>query len=292
MRFVSPFLVAVALCLTLVTGNPTGCAERTDNWDAVIPTRCTRPTSSFPLSHSAFTTSVQRLEVVGVSGTLSANSFSGFGSVSGLDAGWQSSLLIRCGTTNTLTITSNAFNTMSYIDEFTIENCAIQSLAAQAFLGFTTLDHLIIDGGSIAGFDDNTFTNLAISATGVANSVGGLTIKNCPITGGTIPTALFAGLTTMKVLVLDNVGLTELTADHLSALTALRTLSIPNNAIVSLPSGMFTPLKALSYVDMGINNFECTCDNLWYLQWFPENHVNLRTMAVCTTPAEYASKCT
>ncbi|KAK3104563.1 hypothetical protein FSP39_005059 [Pinctada imbricata] len=282
-------LVILSLLSVHVSGNPTGCAERTDNFDAVIPTRCTYPTRSFPITYSTFTTSVQRLEIVGMTGTLSANSFVGFGSVSGLDAGWPSSLLIRCASGGSLTLVSNSFNTMSYIDTLTIENCAIASLPAQAFLGFTTLDSLFITGGSIAGFDSGTFTNLAINATGIANSVGGLTIKDTAITGGTVPNDLFSGLAGMQSLVLDNVGLSELTATHLAGLTALRTLTVINNNVTLLASGMFDPLKALSYVDLGLNNWECSCDNLWFLTYFPENHVNLRTMAICSTPTAYAN---
>ncbi|XP_062567008.1 SLIT and NTRK-like protein 2 [Saccostrea cucullata] len=285
----------IAVCIALfpwVKANPTGCVEKPGNLDSTIPTQCTYGSFTTPLSHSSFTTlSWQRLEFVEYQSSFQSSQFSGFSSAStsGFSSHFPHTITIKCKSgISTFSFGANAFSQFPNAQEVAIINCPITSFPASVFNGLT-LSKLTIQGGKITSINADTFTGLTISKMNITAEESGIIIRDCPITG-TLPDGLFASLPSLEYLILERTSLSYIAPTTFTNLTSLHYLSLANNALTNITSGIFDELRALTEVNMEGNNWACSCDNLWFLDYSINQNLRLSGGPLCDTPTEYNYK--
>ncbi|XP_062567051.1 uncharacterized protein LOC134229326 [Saccostrea cucullata] len=277
------------LTITTIQGNPATCSEKTGNYDSVRPVRCTLPGGG-TLSNTFSTFSWQRLEMVEYQTGVQASQFSGFSSAStaSFDSSYSHSLTIICkpGITS-FTVAANSFSQFPTLQVLEFQDCPITSIPANAFPNHF-LDHLIFTGAKIDSIDADAFIGLNISRLSIPGAVGGITI-NSALTAG-LPETVFDNLTSMEYLAVNGANLNTLTVGHVGSLANLKYLILKDNALTNITTGIFTNMKSLSYVDLSNNKFTCTCNDLWFLQYTAENHINLLGGPLCGTPASHDTK--
>ena len=64
-------------------------------------------------------------------------------------------------------------------------------------------------------------------------------------------------------------------------------INLDNNPFTYLPDNVFAAITALGTVSMAGINWECTCNNLWFLDWFSENNILFTSAATCTLPSSH-----
>lgn len=285
----------IAVCISLVpwvSANPAGCVTKPGNLDSVIPTQCTSGSFSTPLSRSSFTTlSWQRLEFVEYQSSFTSSHFTGFSgaSTSTFSPDFPITVTIKCKSgISTFSFAANAFSQFTSAQEVTIINCPITSFPASVFNGLT-LSKLTIQGGKITTIDAGTFTGLTITKMNITSEESGLIIRDCPITN-TLPVGLFESLTSVEFLILEGTNLDYIATTTFTNLTSLHYLSLANNRLTNISWGIFDELRALTEVNMEGNNWACTCDDLWFLDYSLQQDLRLSGGPLCDTPTEYNCK--
>jgi Leucine-rich repeat (LRR) protein len=169
-----------------------------------------------------------------------------------------------------------------------IINCPITSFPASVFNGLT-ISKLTIQGGKIATIDAGTFTGLTITKMNITSEESGLIIRDCPFTNP-LPDGLFATLTSVEFLILEGTNLDYLATTTFTNMTSLHYLSLANNKLTNITWGFFDELRALTEVNMEGNNWACTCDDLWFLDYSLQQNLKLSGGPLCGTPTEYNCK--
>jgi hypothetical protein len=67
-------------------------------------------------------------------------------------------------------------------------------------------------------------------------------------------------------------------------------ISLTYNAFTEVPSTIFDGLTKLYSVDFMGTPWNCTCDNIWLVNYVNSSGIRLETGLTCTTPTLYASK--
>lgn len=183
---------------------------------------------------------------------------------------------------------ANAFQNFPNVVEVSIINCPSTTYSASVFNGLT-LSKLTIKGGSIASIDAGTFTGLTISKMNITAEESGLIIIDSPITG-IIPEGLFWSLSTMEYLILEGLNIQHLNTSTFTNLTNVRYLSLANNKLTNISTGIFNEMRALTEVNMDGNSWVCNCDELWFLDYSLYHNIRLTGGPLCDTPAEYNCK--
>uniref|UniRef100_A0A8W8K7M8 Uncharacterized protein n=1 Tax=Magallana gigas TaxID=29159 RepID=A0A8W8K7M8_MAGGI len=192
---------------------------------------------------------------------IQASHFSGFSSASTatFDSSYSHSLTINCKAgISSFTLAANSFSQFPNLQVLEFVKCPITSIPANAFPGHY-LDHLIFTGGKIDSVDANAFSGLNISKLSIPGAVGAASVNT-------------------------------ITVGHVGNITNLRHLSLSENLITNLTSGIFTNLKSLAYLDLRENKFTCTCTDLWFLKYVADNFITMLGGPVCDTPASHNNK--
>ena len=92
-------------------------------------------------------------------------------------------------------------------------------------------------------------------------SLRSLLLRNNPLT--TLPADIFSGLTSLRSLRLPRNQLTTLPAGIFSGLVSLETLRVTSNELQSLPSNVFAGLVKLNILDLEFNNLTTLPDGLF-----------------------------
>lgn len=283
-------IVAWLTLVPWVEANPTGCVVKPGNFDSTIPTRCTYGSFTTPLAQSSFTTlSSQRLEFVEYTTSFQSSHFSAFSSTTGFSTKHPNSVSVECKSgISSFAFGANAFQNFPNVVEVYIINCPSTTYSASVFNGLT-LSKLTIKGGSIASIDAGTFTGLTISKMNITAEESGLIIIDSPITG-IIPEGLFWSLSTMEYLILEGLNIQHLNTSTFTNLTNVRYLSLANNKLTNISTGIFNEMRALTEVNMDGNSWVCNCDELWFLDYSLYHNIRLTGGPLCDTPAEYNCK--
>ncbi|KAJ8320464.1 hypothetical protein KUTeg_002051 [Tegillarca granosa] len=272
---------------------PSGCSY--DSTDSVGIYTCDFSQLGFPLVYYGFSPAPQRLKLKNINGNLpGSGTFSGFSSYSSasFDTNYASSLELECITSAaaSLTITGTTFSGMGYVQQLKIKNCYTSSFPTSVFSNIIEVDSLIITGGTAAGLASDSFTGLSIKNLSVPNSQSLFEMSNTVLPGGTLPANLLSGFTDVKQIVLDNVGLTSISASDLSSNTMLTYLSLKHNSFTTIPSDLFTGLDGLNLLDVTGIDWDCSCDNLWFLEYAITNGIEITEGVICNTPTSYLVK--
>jgi hypothetical protein len=295
-------VVALLLLLSIqmmVNGqtSPTGCTYVNNAGLGIGVYECDFNAITLPLAYSSFSSpKPQRLKIYNIHGHLPASSptasFSGFSAFSGsLDPDYAASLELRCATGGTLLLYAGTFTGMSYLQRLSIYNCAIQSgFPSSGFLAIGTLDYFLVYGGSLTTLATDAFAGLYIQKLSIPDAKGELAFVDVTMPSTTLPHGLFYSLTDIVSIRLDNIGLTAITSDVFSQNTLLEKISLTYNAFTEVPSTIFDGLTKLYSVDFMGTPWNCTCDNIWLVNYVNSSGIRLETGLTCTTPTLYASK--
>ncbi|KAK3104388.1 hypothetical protein FSP39_000917 [Pinctada imbricata] len=270
---------------------PTGCAYDIDS-SAVGKYRCdyTLSLPNFPIRYTNFSEPFpQRIVFYGISGTLPA--YATFDAFDSFNYTYQSndyknSLELICSDGGSLQWGVGTFTWMTYLHEVTIKSCNLPSgLISSAFSDFGSLDHLILDGCTIPITATDTFSGLNITKmSDIPDPRGELTITNCDLSGGNFSNGFFDLLTEASALDLSNTGLTNLDVNMFAQMSKVKKINLAHNAFTTLPSNIFHNNTALAVLDLTGIAWDCSCDNLWFLDYASSNYIDIEGPIICNTP--------
>ncbi|CAG2230450.1 unnamed protein product [Mytilus edulis] len=285
----------VIYVLSSASGDPTGCT-----YDAsTILFTCNARSWSLPLVFSDFTTAQpQRLMLKDVDGEISASApngpaFSGFSSINTatFDPDYAPALYIMCYFGGQLILDKDAFADFSYVEEVEILNCDILSIPVEAFSYFGDVNLFHIQGGSISNMVADSFKNLNVNRmTTVPNPKGEFAIINSELTSGALAFGALFNMPNIERVLIENAHLSTVTSDMFYALSKLNYASLNYNTFTTIPNNMFANVFGLASVDMYGISWDCSCDNLWFLDYLSENNITMNGDIVCSTPVDYEHK--
>merc|ERR1712154_746076 len=58
----------------------------------------------------------------------------------------------------------------------------------------------------------------------------------------------------------------------------------------SIPNNMFTGVNGITRVSFENVPFACSCDSLWWLEYFEENGMIIDSETICQTPSSYVGQ--
>ncbi|XP_060075678.1 uncharacterized protein LOC132555344 [Ylistrum balloti] len=261
---------------------------------------CSARTCSFPLDATTFDNVPQVLHVTDFSGELAASApvgptFSNFLNIdtSGFDSRIVPSLVVRCYSGGSIILTAGALSGMYYIKDFRIIDCNIYNIPDEMFADLVELNYLGIEGGAIHSFGFNSLTLLdlyAMDFTIKGHSSGTLSIRNSNVVDGKLPNGVLYSVPNIKHVVLENANIDTLQSDMFQVTTKLLSLTISSNPLTTIPSGLFN--SALGFVSLEAQRiaWDCSCSNLWFLDFAEVNNITLRGDYVCASPADQEGK--
>ncbi|XP_052097363.1 uncharacterized protein LOC127732370 [Mytilus californianus] len=287
----SAIVASLCFCvLTPLSALPVGCTYDSTQ----ILYTCSARSWSLPLAYADFdSVEPQRIVLEELSGTIAANTFSGFTSINtgNFDSKYVPSLYMICYANSDIILDSAAFTDFSFIDEVKIIDCGLLSIPSDVFSGFGDVNLFHITGGSITNMHPDGFKGLNVKKmTQYSEPLGEFAIINSQVVGSTMATGALFNLLEVERVRLERAHLMVLHADMFSALKKLKYISLNDNIMTKLETNMFTGLDALSQVDLyGISWF-CTCGYLWFIEYSKENNITIGGDIVCQDPADYLNK--
>ncbi|KAM6221014.1 toll-like receptor 3 [Rhynchocyon petersi] len=107
-----------------------------------------------------------------------------------------------------------------------------------------------------------------------------------------IPQEVFKDLSELKSIDLGLNNLNILPQFLFDSQISLKSLNLQKNLITSVEKDVFgKPFKNLTYLDMGFNPFDCTCESIaWFVNWINGTHANISGLPdhyLCNTPSQY-----
>lgn len=284
-------LLCILLCSfrSVLCAAPVGCALD-DTASLIGRYDCDFNEITLPLTMTDFSSpDPQRIRIYNTSGTFPSPSFAGFGSFNTgtLDTDYPASLEIECVNGGTLTISAGTFDGMGYLQDFYITNCDITDLPTDVFADFGTLNYFKIEGGSIATTQSNSLNGMNILRSGSPTPLGEFVIYNVPITSGVLASGFLDPITTVSVLILENIGLSSIDVSTFSQNTIVRNLSIAGNELQEFPNNLFSGLDGLMFLNLKSNPLNCSCSDVWFLDYLADQDVKVVGAAVCEEPASY-----
>ncbi|XP_069107229.1 leucine-rich repeat-containing protein 70-like [Argopecten irradians] len=295
---------SMILCLSLVVGffstaysaDPIGCTY----FASERKYECSARTCSFPLDYTTFDNVPQVMHLTEFSGELAASAplgptFSNFISLdtTGFDTKIVPSMVLRCYAGGSVIMSMGALAGMHYIQDFRVINCNIYNIPDEMFADLVDLNYLGIEGGSIHTLGFNAFTLLNIDAmayTANRESSGTLSIRNCNLVDGKLPNGVLYSLTNVKHIVLENTNIATLQSDMFQVTTEVMSLTLSNNPFTTFPEDLFNSMLGLISVEAEGIDWECSCTNLWFLDYAEANNITLRGDYVCASPADQQGK--
>ena len=80
---------------------------------------------------------------------------------------------------------------------------------------------------------------------------------------------------------LQGAAVTSLTSDIFQYNTKLRYIDVSDNQFTSIPIGLFNGLDSLSDVHMYNIDWQCSCDNMWFVEHAVNNNITLFGEYMC-----------
>ncbi len=168
---------------------------------------------------------------------LKAGDFSGLSSIEGIYLSFNELTSLPPG----------IFGGLASLNTLTLHSNPIESLPVDVFAGLTSLERLALELG------ENYPGNL------VARLFAGLTSLRelrLVVRFDTLPAGVFAELSSLKTLDLNNSHLVNLPADLFSGLASLEYLDLGMNQLSFLPEGIFSGLPSLRGLELGGNPYQ------------------------------------
>lgn len=269
---------------------PTGCTYDTDEKLYTCDARLW----SLPLQYSDFNTGEpQRILLQNVAGNIATNTFSGFSSINtaNFDSRFVPSLYIMCYANSDVIIDGAAFTDFSYIDEVQIVDCNILSLPAEVFKYFGDVNSFHIRGGSIDNMNYDALRGLnVLRMKQYPNPLGEFGIVNCELTDGALAFGVLFSISASERIRIESAHMTSTQVDMFNALDKMTFLSLSHNPFTLLEDNMLEGPSSLSTIELNGIQWECSCQNLWFIAFVKDNNITLLGDIVCATPASAAGE--
>ncbi|KAL8620322.1 hypothetical protein ACOMHN_059922 [Nucella lapillus] len=180
---------------------------------------------------------------------------------------------------------------MAFYNEIRIVNCDFTTVAASAFTNLGSVNYFSLEGGAVNSMDAGAFLGLnVIKDTSLPTPKGAFEMIDVNVVSAGLPSGIFSNMTQAESITLSNCRLFTIDVDLFSTATMVSKVNLDNNAFTSIPDNVFSPLTGLGSVSMGGINWECTCNDLWFLTHFTDNTIQLTSPATCALPSFYYGK--
>lgn len=228
----------------------------------------------------------QRLVIYDVTGDLSATQLvSGFSAFnySAVNGDYTNYLEISCKTGGSIKISNTTFTDMNYINELKMTGCNFtDGLPSGAFSTLVELDSLTIEGGIIPSTQSDTFSGLNITkVAGLPTPQGKLTIKNANI-GSNFSTGFFDTLPMLYSIDISGCGLTGIDSNMFLYNNKVTMLNLANNNFTTIPRTFLQNMTSLVEVNLAGIAWDCSCDNLWFIDHFSAYSMHIRGGVLCS----------
>ncbi|XP_062567003.1 uncharacterized protein LOC134229302 [Saccostrea cucullata] len=284
----SLLFVIIGLSIGIVSSAtaPSGCTYDTSTSSMGLYI-CDFASITLPLEYVNFSNpEPQRLVIYDVTGDISAsqlfNGFSAF-NYTAVNGDYTNYLEIGCKTGGTLQISSTTFTDLNFINEFKMVGCNFNNgLPSSAFSTFVELDSLTIEGGTIASTESDTFSGLNITKiSGVPNPQGKLAIKNANV-GTNFSSGFFDLLPMVNAIDISGCGITTIDATTFPYNNKVSLLNLANSNLTTLPKTFLQNMTSLVEVDVSGIAWDCSCDNLWFLDHFSAYRMRMKGSILCS----------
>ncbi|XP_070191497.1 toll-like receptor 13 [Littorina saxatilis] len=139
-----------------------------------------------------------------------------------------------------------------------------ESVDPECFAGSPRLSFLQLSHNKATGLSEAKFAQLF----GSANNLNKLSLGDCDIE--TITKKTFSQLRKLKTLYLFQNKLTYIEGGAFDSLPDLRELNLGRNQLATVQASLFSldTQRRLHSLDLSGNPFVCSCDLMWFKQWF------------------------
>ena len=189
------------------------------------------------------------------------------------------------------TLPTSVFANLSALEHLALGRNQLASLPASAFSGLSSLQILALNHNELTGLPTGLFTGLSalehldLSGNAVITN-NGLAQSRLALTG-----TPFAGLSSLKRLLLRHNALNDLPADLFKDLTSLQILDLSGNSLADLPTSPFASLTRLQRLLLNHNRLG-TLDHGIFTGLTSLNLLDLRcndrTSSACPADASFA----
>ncbi|GFO08277.1 ubx domain-containing protein 10-like [Plakobranchus ocellatus] len=264
-------------------GNPEGL---TSVWEPDLDCR-----NALPLTAVDFSPPPQRLTVTYVYGQFDGLQFTNFSSVntSFFDSNYDATLTLICGATGggggLLTFHNTSFEGMDFYKNVLIQNCEIEHLIASTFVNLVSLNFLGFQGGYMNVINRQSMNGLDISPDPTAiTPLGELSFDDVDLIPGGIPNGVMDPLQNLAILTAKHCRISGILTDTFKNLKKVHTLTLDDNMFSYIPKEAFRNMTALSRVSLKAIPWQCTCNNLWFVDDFEDNGIEMISEVVCDMP--------
>jgi len=252
-----------------------------------------------PLSYNSFQSSYrpQHLILYNIDGQIDSTTLTNFNSHSSghWDSNYDSTFQMTCiaggGKLEFNTGSNTAFQGMATVyRNVQITNCIIPELPSNAFGSFEMLNYLGISGGEIRQpHHADSLAGVVIQKDKAAvEPKGELSLVDVEFPGtNALPTGYVSPQTVLTKLTIQGSGLSTVPADLITLMTNLTSLNLDHNTFTSIPNNMFQGVNGITRVSFDNIPFACSCENLWWLEYFEDNGMIIDSETICETPSSY-----
>ncbi|KAL4221077.1 Leucine-rich repeat transmembrane protein flrt1 [Mactra antiquata] len=195
-------------------------------------------------------------------------------------------LVLDCGRGGSIYISSGAFYDMEYIEHLTIRNCYILYIGTDTFNAFQQLDYFGIEGGSIDQLEVTAFSGLSVeplstSVRNIPRPHGKLDVRNTEFVSGVVDSAFVSYFSDISAITIRNAGLTALASSMFAYNTNVKIVDLSDNVFNKIPVGFLTSLNSLSEIILYNIPWECSCENLWWVETVTSNQIRVTFDGIC-----------
>lgn len=280
------FLLGLLIGIVSSTTAPSGCTYDTSTSSMGLYI-CDFASITLPLEYNNFSDpEPQRLVIHDVTGDISASQlFLGFSvfNYSAVNADYTNYLEIGCKSGGSVQISNTTFTDLNFINEVKMTGCNFTSgIPSNAFSTFENLDSLTIEGGIISSTQSDTFSGLNITKlSSVPSPQGKLTIKNVKV-GSNFSSGFFDPLSMVSAIDISGCGITTVDSNTFLYNNKVTLLNLANNNFTTLPRTFLQNMTSLTEVDVSGIAWDCSCDNLWFLDHFSAYSMRIKGGILCS----------
>lgn len=206
--------------------------------------------------------------------------------IGGFDSNFPATLTINCDGGGAL-FTTGAFYNMSHVQHLKMRNCIGYSIPAYMFSDFVELDYFGIWGGSIDDVDPNGFAGLSVekltaAAHSIPRNLGHFDIRYSTFVSQVVPPGLLYSWKNLTSATLMGSDIGSVTADLFRYNTKLVHIDISDNTFTGVPSGLWNGLDSLAEFHTYDINWDCTCENIWFVGTAYTTNVTLFGDNICS----------
>ena len=178
----------------------------------------------------------------------------------GVFAGLSSLRYLRLSSLQLTTLPAGVFAGLTSLRELHLQDNPLQTLPADVFAGLTRLLSLDLSGDHLPLLTAGVFADLTSLVAlyfhvMITSDVFGDPVRP-NIRTERLPAGLFTGLSSLRLLGLNDLNLETLQSGDFAGLTSLEALGLVNNQLTTLPAGVFDDLTSLEVLGLSENSLQ------------------------------------